>query len=105
MAPPSTEANAEFSIGVPDSRRLKRRPEAFNWRPKYGTLKTIATMRSKARSELLKNLNPIMKKYMEENKIRMVLDKKSILLGDKKLDLTDKIIELLNKNLKSLKLN
>ena len=46
-----------------------------------------------------------MKKYMEDNKIRVVLDKKSILLGDIKLDLTNKIIELLNKELKSIKLN
>jgi len=74
-------------------------------RNKQNSLKNIAKMRSKARTELLKNLNPIMKKYMEEKKIRVVLDKKSILLGDKNLDLTEKIIELLNKELKSIKLN
>ena len=69
------------------------------------SLRNIAVLRSKARSELLKKLNPIMKKYMEENKIRIVLDKKSILLGDVKLDLTSKMIELLNKDIKSIKLN
>ena len=68
-------------------------------------LETVAKQRSKARTELLKNLNPIIKKYMEDNKIRVVLDKKSILLGDVNLDLTNKIIELLNKELKSIKLN
>tara|TARA_B100000965_G_C19523750_1_gene727765 strand:- start:196 stop:723 length:528 start_codon:yes stop_codon:yes gene_type:complete len=72
---------------------------------KQNSLKNIGKMRAKARTELLKNLNPIMKKYMEDNKIRMVLDKKSILLGDKNLDLTEKIIKLLNKELKSIKLN
>ena len=74
-------------------------------RNKQNSLTNIAKMRSKARTELLKNLNPIMKKYMEEKKIRVVLDKKSILLGDKNLDLTEEIIELLNKELKSIKLN
>ena len=39
---------------------------------------------------------------MEKNKIRIVLDKKSILLGDKNLDITDPIILSLDKKLKTL---
>ena len=35
---------------------------------------------------------------MKDNKIRLVLDKKNIIIGDSSLDLTDKIIELLNKD-------
>ena len=42
---------------------------------------------------------------MEQNKIRIVLDRKSILLADINLDITSQIIELLNKELKSIKLN
>ena len=71
---------------------------------KQNSLRDIAKLRAKARAELLKNLNPLMKEYMEKNKIRIVLDKKSILLGDTKLDLTDEIINLLDKKIKSLKL-
>ncbi len=71
---------------------------------KQESLKNIAVLRSKARTELLKNLNPLIKEYMEKNKIRIVLDKKSILLGDIKLDITDEIIKLLDKKLKSIKL-
>ena len=52
----------------------------------------------------LKSLNPIIKEYMEE-KIRMVVDKKSLLLADENLDITNDIISILNKKLKSLKLN
>ena len=66
------------------------------------SLNEIAKMRNKARGELLKTLNPILKKYMEDNNIRLVLDKKTVLLGDNKLDITDQIIKLLNKELKSL---
>jgi len=65
----------------------------------------VGQQRSKAKSELLKNLNPIIKDYMVENKIRMVIDKKSILLADESLDLTKPITEILNKKLKSIKLN
>ena len=38
-------------------------------------------------------------------KIRMVVDKKSLLLADENLDITDDIMKLLNKKLKSIKLN
>ena len=68
-------------------------------------LDSVAKQRSKARTELLKNLNPIIKDYMNEKTIRLVLDKKSILLADEKLNITKEITELLNKKLKSIKLN
>ena len=66
--------------------------------------KNVADQRSKARNELLKNLNPVIQEYMKKNNIRMVIDKKSILLADEKLDLTKEIIEILNKKLTSIKL-
>ena len=68
-------------------------------------LDRIAKQRSKARNELLKNLNPIIQEYMQKNNVRIVLDKKSLLLADEKLDITKEIIGLLNKKLKSIKLN
>ena len=68
-------------------------------------LESVAKQRAKARSEILKNLNPIIKEYMKEKKIRMVLDKKSLLLADENLDITNDIINLLNKKLKLIKLN
>ncbi len=68
-------------------------------------LDTIAKQREKARNELLKNLNPIMKEYMKEKKIRMVIRKNGILLADENLDITKDIISILNKKLKSIKLN
>ena len=42
---------------------------------------------------------------MEENNIRLILDKKSVILGDKNLEITDKIINILNKELLSIKVN
>ena len=66
---------------------------------------SVAKQRAKAKSELLKNLNPIIQDYMKEKKIRMVIDKKSILLADENLNITKEITDLLNKKLKSIKLN
>ena len=68
-------------------------------------LEDVTKQRSKARNELLKNLNPIIKDYMKEKSIRMVVDKKSLLLADQNLDITNDIIEILNKKLKSINLN
>ena len=68
-------------------------------------LDSVAKQRSTAKKELLKNLNPIIKKYMEDNKIRMVVDKKSLLLADEKLNITKEILDLLNKKLNTIKLN
>tara|TARA_B100001059_G_C17771697_1_gene548846 strand:+ start:913 stop:1428 length:516 start_codon:yes stop_codon:yes gene_type:complete len=68
-------------------------------------IESVAKQRAKAKSELLKNLNPIVKNYMKEKKIRMVVDKKNVLLADENLDITKDIITLLNQKLKSIKLN
>ena len=61
--------------------------------------------KNNARNELLKALNPILQKYMDENNITMILNEKNVILANSKVDLTSKIIELLNKELKSIKLN
>ena len=68
-------------------------------------LEDVTKQRSKARNELLKNLNPIIKDYMKEKSIRMVVDKKNVLLADENLDITKDIISILNNKLKSIKLD
>ena len=68
-------------------------------------LRSVDKQRKQARTELLKNLNPIIKDYMNEKKIKMVVDKKGILVADEDLDITKNVISLLNNKLKSIKLN
>ena len=46
-----------------------------------------------------------MKEYMKLNKIRMVIDKKSMLLAHENLDITKDIMKILNTKIKSIKLN
>ncbi|MFL2887395.1 MAG: OmpH family outer membrane protein [Pelagibacteraceae bacterium] len=71
---------------------------------RQASLSNVGKLRAKAKQELLQKLNPIIKKYMSDNKIRIVLDREAVLLGDSSLDITSKIIDLLNKELKSLNL-
>ena len=69
------------------------------------SIKKISQSRTEAKKALLKAVNPILKKYMEENSINLVLDKESIILGNSELEITDQIIAILNKELSSLKIN
>ena len=68
-------------------------------------LETVSKKRRKARNTLLQELNPIIKSYMIEKKIKIVLDKKNILLADEELDITNDVVNLLNEKLKSISLN
>ena len=82
------------------------RKKVFNLnKERQDKIKNIALKRKKAGDEMLKNLNPILGKYMEENNITVVIDKKNVLMGNKKFELTNEIIDILNKELKSINLN
>ena len=51
---------------------------------------------------VLKSLNPIISKYVEENSITIVFPKKSIVIAKKNLDITISIMDLLNNQLKKI---
>ena len=46
--------------------------------------------------KILSFLDPIVKKYVDDNSISLVLPKKNIIVGKKNLDITDDIINILN---------
>ena len=48
---------------------------------------------------VLKTLNPIISKYVEENSILIVFPKKSLIVAKKNLDITSTIMNLLNNEL------
>ena len=49
--------------------------------------------------EIVKKINPILEKYMEENSIEVLLKKESIYLSKNNYDITKQIIDLVNKKL------
>ena len=85
--------------------KVLRQKVADLQKKKQNSFNNIAKSRRDSKSALLKAVNPIVKKYMEDNNIGLVLDKKSVILGDVKLEITDQIIAILNKELPSLKTN
>ena len=68
-------------------------------------LEKVAKDKNKARNEILKNLNPIIESFKQEKKIRLVIDKKNIILEDEKIDVTKEIMKKLNGKLQTIKLN
>ena len=68
------------------------------------SLDKITKQRAEARAELLKKLDPILKKYVNDNNISIVIDKKNVIMGSADFDLTNIIIEKLNKELPTLNL-
>ena len=60
--------------------------------------------KNEARTKLVSALQPILQKYMQENNVQMIVDKKHILLANSNFDLTDKILKILDKQIKSIDL-
>ena len=67
-------------------------------------LEKIASQRAEAKKQLIKKLDPILTKYIEENGISIIVDKKNVVIGNADLDITNLIVEKLNKELPSLNL-
>ncbi len=50
--------------------------------------------------KILEILNPLLTNYVETNNIKLVIEKKNILVGVKTLDITTQILEIFNKETK-----
>ena len=55
-------------------------------------------------NNLLKQINPILKKYSTENEISIILQKKDLIIGKTELDITDQIITIINDEIKEFKI-
>ena len=67
---------------------------------KSNELDKLQQTRNNKVNNLLDTINSIIEKYMEENLITIIIDKKNIYIAHKKHDITDLLVELINKNTK-----
>ena len=65
----------------------------------------ITQARIKASTNLIKKLTPILEAYSKENSIRIIVQKKHIVMGSKEDDITKDILELVNQKIKSVKID
>ena len=55
-------------------------------------------------NKLLKQINPILTKFSNENKIAIILQKKDLIIGKTELDITNEIIKIVNSEIKEFKI-
>ena len=65
----------------------------------------ITQKRIKASTNLIKKLTPILEAYAKENSIRIIIQKKHIVMGSKEDDITKEILDIVNKKIKSIKID
>ena len=65
----------------------------------------ITQTRIKASTNLIKKLTPILEKYSKENSIRIIIQKKHIVMGSKEDDITKEILDLVNQKIKNIKVD
>jgi Skp family chaperone for outer membrane proteins len=68
-------------------------------------IKEIDKLKAKRNRNILKFIkliNPIIEKYMSDNSISILLDKKNIFIASKNYDITKNLITLIDKNIKSI---
>ena len=65
---------------------------------KFNKLKVDST------NKLLKQINPILEQFSNENKIAIILQKKDLIIGKTELDITNKIIQNVNNEIQEFKI-
>lgn len=78
---------------------LKNKIVAFR-KEKQKIVSDFNNLKKKEIKVLMNLINPIIKDYLKEKSISIVLDKKNILIGQKSYDITNDILEVVNTKLK-----
>ena len=65
----------------------------------------IARSRVKTSTKLINKLTPILEEYSKKNSIRIIVQKKNIVMGKKEDDITKDILELVNQKVKNIKID
>ena len=65
----------------------------------------ISSRRVKASTRLLNELTPILEEYSKRNSIKLIIQKKHIVIGKKEHDITKEILDLVNQKIKKIKID
>ena len=65
----------------------------------------ITQTRIKASTALIKKLTPILESYSKENSIKIIVQKKHIVMGSNEYDITKDILNLVNQKIKNIKID
>ena len=89
-----------------ETKIIELRKEILNFQKERNkTSNEIARSRVKASTKLISKLSPILEEYSNKNSIRIIVQKKNIVMGKKEDDITKDILELVNQKVKNIKLD
>ena len=89
-----------------ESKLKKLRSDISNYqKDRNKILGDITKSRIKASTNLIKELAPILEEYSKKNSIKLIVQKKHIVMGKKENDITKDILDLVNQKVKSIKIN
>ena len=72
---------------------------------KKDSMNEMNKIKKESTEKVFKELDPIIKKYVNDNSISIILNKENVIVGKKNLDITSNIIDILDKNFRESKLN
>ena len=67
-------------------------------------IEELKKKRNKNIVNFLSLINPIIEKYMADNSIYMLMDKKNVFIASKNYDITDNLIELIDNQIKTIEI-
>ena len=89
-----------------ESKLKELRSDVSNYqKDRNKTSNEITKSRVKASTSLISKLTPILEEYSKKNSIRIIVQKKNIVMGKKEDDITKDILELINQKVKSIKVD
>ena len=71
---------------------------------KFNQIEELKKKRNKNILNFLNLINPIIEKYMSDNSIYMLIDKKNVFIASKDYDITENLIELIDNQIKSIEI-
>jgi Skp family chaperone for outer membrane proteins len=69
---------------------------------KFNEIEELKKKRNKNILIFLNQINPIIEKFMTDNSIYMIIDKKNVFIASKEYDITNNLIELIDNQIKSI---
>ena len=82
-----------------ESKVLALREEMNNYnKDRQETFSKFEQNKKKKLNEFLKQITPLIEKFVKENSINIVLNEKNLFIASKKFDITNQIVEIINKN-------
>ena len=71
---------------------------------RFNEIEELKKKRNKNIVNFLSLINPIIEKYMADNSIYMLIDKKNVFIASKEYDITNNLIELIDNQIKSIEI-